>query len=298
MTRKVFQDDCDQIVFLIDSNPSFWGSNFSSVEAANAIRLCVLKVLTYFADYGKRKRSSLRWGYKFFSSRSLLHQFERHEFKEFTVTVFEEFETLVCKKLTESFAHDLQGSLVEHNSQDGDESTRRKKAPAAAKCISCAFTNTVHDFQWEKPDLSSPIRRTRENNAESLHGNCRSKTQNVMFLLSGCPSDEFAISYFTGETSSSLATLESLNNILMPPVLNKEFKDRHITLQWINTGNNQYEKVLNVYNVYLLFVLRQLALPAETFFFAYSILVYVRKTLHELSEIFVEHGFLVAKIPW
>ena len=265
MTGKVSQDDLDQIVFLIDSNPSFWGSTLSSVEAANAIRLCVLKILTYFADCGKRKRSSLRWGYKFFSSRSLSHQFERHEFKEFTVTVFEEFETLVCKRFNESFSHDLQGSLVEHNSQDGDESTRHKKAPAAAKCISCAFTNTVHDFQWEKPDLSSPIRRTRDN-AKSLPGNCKSKTQNVMFLLSGYPSDEFAISYFTGENSSSVATLESLNNILMPPVLNKEFKDRNITLQWVNTGNGQYEKVWNVYNGCLLFILRQLTLQAKTFF--------------------------------
>lgn len=238
MSDEASRETCRQIVFLIDLNPSFWGSNYCAKDTANAIRLCVLRVLTYFSDYGSGKRSNLRWGYKFFNSRSLSHQFERHEFKEFSVDVFEEFENQVSKRLNESFA---QVNVLTQNELDGEECSTFSKPPAGAKCISCAFTNTVHDFQWERPDISSPVRRTR-GNENSLHGN-GTKTRNVMILLSGCPCDDGSISDFTGEKSSSLTTLDGVKNILMPSVLYNEFKERRICLQWVNIGNVQHEKV-------------------------------------------------------
>lgn len=240
MSDEASHESCQQIVFLIDSNPSFWGSNYSAEDAAKAIRLCVLRVLTYFSDYARGKRSNLRWGYKFFDSRSLSHQFERHEFKEFLVNVFEEFEDQVLKRLNESFAQ--QANAFEQKEQDGGELTSFSKPPAGARCISCAFTNAVHDFQWERPDISSPVRRTRGNNNSLYHDN-RTKTRNVMFLLSGCPCNDESISEFTGENSSSFETLEGLKSIVMPSVLYKEFKERRICLQWVNTGNCQQEKV-------------------------------------------------------
>ena len=234
MTDEVSEETYWQIVFLIDSNPLFWGSSHSAVDAANAVRLCVLKVLTYFCDFGRGKRLNLRWGYKFFSSRSLSHHFERHEFKELSVNVFEEFENQVWKKLNESFTQQFQESVLEQSAQGVDEFPRLAKQPAGAKCISCAFTNAVHDFQWDRPDISSPVKRTRGN---------RTKIRNVMFLLSGCPFDDASISDFRGEISSSLTSLESLKNVLMPSVLYKEFKERHICLQWVNIGNVQLDKV-------------------------------------------------------
>lgn len=243
MVDEASQDICRQIVFLIDSNPSFWGSNCSLEDTSNAIRLCVLKILTYFSNNGRGKRSNLRWGYKFFNSRTLSHQFERHEFKDFSVEVFEEFETEVSKKLNESFAQQSQESLnkLEQNEPDGEEDSSFGKPPAGVKCISCALTNVVHDFQWERPDISSPVRSTRGNNT-LLHGN-RSKTRNVMFLLSGCPCDDESFSNFTGETSSSLRTFDGVKNILMPSMLFKEFKQRHICLHWVNIGNAQQEVI-------------------------------------------------------
>lgn len=247
MSDESSQDICRQIVFLIDCNPSFWGSNCCAEDSANAIRLCVLRVLTYFNDNGRGKRSNLRWGYKFFNSRSLSHQFERHEFKDFSVKVFEEFENEVSKRLNESFAQQLQVNTLERNEQDpdGEEISTFSKPPAGAKCISCGFTNAVHDFQWERPDISSPVRTTRGNNKLG-HGN-RSKTRNVMFLLSACPCDDDSIADFTGETSSSLRTFDGVKNVLMPSVLYKEFKQRHISLHWINTGNARQEEVYQVY---------------------------------------------------
>ena len=241
MVDEAPQDICRQIVFLIDCNPSLWGSNCSVEDSSNAIRLCVLKILTYFSNINVRgKRSNLRWGYKLFNSKTLSHQFERHEFKDFSVEVFEEFETEVLKKLNESLAQ--VSNTLEQNEPDGEKGCSFVKPTAGAKCISCALTNVVHDFQWERPDISSPVRSTRGNN-NLLHGNRSSTTRNVMFLLSGCPCDDESISNFTGETSSSLRTFDSVRNILMPSMLFKEFKERHICLHWVNIGNAQQEVI-------------------------------------------------------
>ena len=231
MIDEASQDNCYQVVFLVDSNPSLWGSSYSAENAANAIRLFALRVLVYFSDYRNGKRSNIRWGYKIFTSRSLSHHVERHDFKEFSISVFEDFENQVSKKLNESFAQ---------NAQDGNTLPMLSKPPAGAKCICCAFTNAVHDFQWDGPDMSSPVRTTR-GNVNSL---CSSKKKrNVMFLLSGCPRDDASIQDFGGEISPALTSLESLKNVLMPSVLYKEFKERQICLQWVNIGNVQPEEV-------------------------------------------------------
>ena len=241
MVDEAPQNFCRQVVFLIDSNPSFWRSNCSFEDTSNAIRLCVLKILTYFSNNSKGKRSNLRWGYKFFNSRTLSHQFERHEFKDFSVEVFEEFETEVSKKLNESFAQ-VNNTLEQHE-PDGEKASSFGKPPAGAKCISCALTNVVHDFQWERPDISSPVRSTRGNN-NLLHGNRSSNTRNVMFLLSGCPCSDESISNLTGEPSASLKTFDGVKNILMPSMLFKEFKQRQICLHWVTVGNAQQEVII------------------------------------------------------
>ena len=241
MVDEAPQNFCRQVVFLIDSNPSFWRSNCSFEDTSNAIRLCVLKILTYFSNNSKGKRSNLRWGYKFFNSRTLSHQFERHEFKDFSVEVFEEFETEVSKKLNESFAQ-VNNTLEQHE-PDGEKASSFGKPPAGAKCISCALTNVVHDFQWERPDISSPVRSTRGNN-NLLHGNRSSNTRNVMFLLSGCPCSDESISNLTGEPSASRKTFDGVKNILMPSMLFKEFKQRQICLHWVTVGNAQQEVII------------------------------------------------------
>ncbi|XP_068692520.1 treslin-like [Montipora foliosa] len=228
MAGKSTQDNCFQLVFLIDSNPAFWGPNYSAVDASNAIVLWVMRVLNYFNDYDKRKRSNLRWGYHFFTSRSLSHHVERRDFSEFSMGVFEEFEKHASKKFSDSFPQS-------HATSDLEETVAFTKPPAGAKSISCAFTNAMHDFQWDGPDTNSPVRRTQ-------HNVINRKTRNVLFLLSGCPCDDASIRDFRGEGLGALTSLESLRNILMPSVLYNEFKEHDICLQWVNIGDIPSEK--------------------------------------------------------
>lgn len=225
MTDESSPSNCYQVVFLVDSNPSLWATR-SPEEAVNTVLLWVLKVLAYFNDHGKGKRSNLRWGYKFFSSRSFSSHVERHDLKEFSLAVFEEFEKHLSKKLDESFAQQTQSVLGQ---QDG-EAVALAKPPAGAKCISCAFTNVVHDFQWNGAGISSPVRTTR-GNANLLSNR---NTRNVLFLLTGCPCDDSSVEDFGGGIASALTSAESFKNFVMPSVLYREFKELHICLHWVN----------------------------------------------------------------
>lgn len=228
MASKTTQDFDFQVLFLIDLNPSFWRPRYSAKDATSAVVLCALKVLSYFNDYGRRQLSTLRWGYQFFSSKTLSHHIERREFKEFATVVFEEFENDVSKMFNDCFSQN-------HTTDRGEACT---KPPAGAKNISCAFANATHDFQWDGPDTSSPLtsRQTPRNIINR-------KIRNIVFLLSDCPCDDASIEEFTGESLSALISLEGLKNILIPSVLHKELKKHDICLQWVSTGDVQWGKV-------------------------------------------------------
>lgn len=221
MASKTTQDIDFQVIFLIDLNPASWRPRYSAKDATSAVVLWALKVLSYFNDYGKRKLSTLRWGYQFFSSRTLSHHIERRDFKEFTTDFFEEFENEVSKKFNDCFSQN-------HTIDRGEACT---KLPAGAKNISCAFANATHDFQWDGPDTSSPLssRKTQRNVISR-------KTRNIVFLLSDCPWHDASIEEFTGESLSALMSLEGLKNILIPSVLHEELKKHEICLQWVSTG--------------------------------------------------------------
>jgi len=217
MASKTTQDIDFQVIFLIDLNPASWRPRYSAKDASSAVVLWALKVLTYFNDYGKRKLSTLRWGYQFFSSRTLSHHIEGRDFKEFTTVVFEEFGNYVSKKFNDCFS---QNHTI-------DRREACTKLPAGAKNISCAFANATHDFQWDGPDTSSPLssRQTQRNIISR-------KIRNIVFLLSDCPNHDASIE------ESALISQEGLKNILIPSVLHEELKRHDICLQWVSTGTD------------------------------------------------------------
>ena len=217
MASKTTQDIDFQVIFLIDLNPASWRPRYSAKDASSAVVLWALKVLTYFNDYGKRKLSTLRWGYQFFSSRTLSHHIEGRDFKEFTTVVFEEFGNYVSKKFNDCFS---QNHTI-------DRREACTKLPAGAKNISCAFANATHDFQWDEPDTSSPLssRQTQRNIISR-------KIRNIVFLLSDCPNHDASIE------ESALISQEGLKNILIPSVLHEELKRHDICLQWVSTGTD------------------------------------------------------------
>ena len=228
----VFQENKSfQCAFLIDVNAENASNEIEPLELSNAIRLCILRILTYFSDQIDKNTSHLRWGYKFYNSRVITHVYERHEFKEFKAEYFEEFEQDVCKRIDESF--DKETELIQNsNVPDGELRQSSGQNPSPSKCLSCALTDIVHDFEWERPEITSPFKRSRRSSqTEDANKNFCS---NFVFLFTWCPCGKNLMASFCDR---SIKSCEDFRNVVLPTALYRKFRGNcKLSLLWVDTG--------------------------------------------------------------
>lgn len=216
-----------QCAFLIDVNAENLLNEIKPFELSNAIRLCTLRILTYFCDKFGWGTSNLRWGYKFYNSRAITHLYERHEFKEFKAEYFEEFELDICKRLEESFDKESQLQNIQHG--DVRESSGQKPYPS--KCLNCALTDLIHDFEWERPDITSPFKRSGR---VSQTEDAKNRNSNFVFLFTWCPCSKKLMTSFCNR---SIKSCDDFQNVVLPTALFKKFRgDCNISLLWVDTG--------------------------------------------------------------
>uniref|UniRef100_A0A6P8IJ72 Uncharacterized protein LOC116301888 n=1 Tax=Actinia tenebrosa TaxID=6105 RepID=A0A6P8IJ72_ACTTE len=247
MSGKTSSNEYLQVVFLIDENSSNINDRITGKDASNSVCLCVLRILSYINELRDQNNSTLRWGFKFYDSRSLNQRYQRHNFKEFCVSEFEHFE----KDVSERFEEEVKGRAQEQNDEEMSTHTDDEFAsnttttrPTASKSLTCALTDLVHDFQWEINDLNSPLRTTRRSNL--LQNNAR-RANNIVFLFSKCPRNLNSLREFCG---FKVQDLNSLKNAMMSDALFREFNEVYkINLNWINT---EYSDVMDQDVVYMM----------------------------------------------
>jgi len=219
MTNRTSQSDHLQAVFLIDENTTRISQGNSREQASKCVSLCVLRILSYFKELRCPRFSSLHWGFKFYSSTSLTHRCERHNFKDFCVSEFENFEKILNSRFKKA---QQQNSLC---------ATSSSTTFAKSKSLTCALTDVIHDFQWDTSDINSPLRTTRRSNPAHSR-----KRHNVVFLLTSCPKSYQSLEEFVGR---SVEPSEEFQSAVMSQALVREFVDIYgIKLYWIDTDYN------------------------------------------------------------
>lgn len=242
MSSQASSNEYLQVVFLIDENSTNINDEIKGKDASNSVCLCVLRILSYFKELRDRNSFTLRWGFKFYNSRSLNQRYQRHNFKEFCFSEFEDFEKDVCERFEEEIRGRAQEQINVEVSRTNDEfaSNTTTTKPTASKSLTCALTDLVHDFQWEINDLHSPLRTTRRPNP--LQQSSR-RTHNVVFLLSNCPRDFNSLREFCG---LKIQDLNSLRNAMMSTALFREFNEVYkINLNWINTDYSESDVMVS-----------------------------------------------------
>lgn len=212
------EEDHLQVVFLIDENTSRDFGGGSAENALKCVPLCVLRILSHFYT---RYKSRFHWGYKFYSSSSLTHRYERHSFQEFCIAEFENFEKNLNSRLGETLK-----SFEEQQQQQSLASTSTN----SSKCLTCALTEVLHDFQWKTNDINSPLKPTRRKRSSRIK-------HNVVFLVSSCPKSLQSLEAFLGRNKEDS---ESFQSAFMSNALFKEFVDIYrINLYWIDTTHSE-----------------------------------------------------------
>ena len=222
-----------QVVFLVDVNSTKWMTKEEAQGASDAVRLCALKILRYIIDrLCSGRLSSLKWGFKFFSSSALVRDYGRHEFNDLRVGSFEDFELRTSRRFEEEFEKASNEPQEQPTQEQYDEEviTVDPLKALPVKCLTCALTELVHDFIWEKLDICSPVKGPVSEGGDAD----QEAAHNIVFLLSDAPCSEKAMKEFTGEPA---CTAESFKSASVPTALLNQLKHTcRIRLFWIDTG--------------------------------------------------------------
>ena len=217
-----------QIAFLIDTHVEESNAN-QLPSLTNAINLTGFRLLHFLSAkfekkgidrISKQSHTSVKWGYKFFNSRSCVTRIEQHRLRDFKLKYFEEFENEVQRRL-ETKAQCLDSAV---------------KQVRQSECLSKALTEILSDFPWERPDITSPVRGRKKKKETSF-------ITNIVILFTRCPKSALELKSFTGkQVPDSEVFLDSL----LPPALYHQFCNvNQLSLYWIDIGefNTQTEVV-------------------------------------------------------
>ena len=247
MKKSIFTTNCRyQIVFLVDVSI---GVQFVENEAKfecllNKTRLGALKILTFLEDTlpVTHKSTNLKWGFKFFNFSTFNTNIERYEFKDFSIRTFEQFESLLENKSV------VERTKVKDRAGDG--------SPVSINVLSSALKEVVTDYQWDFPDITSPVRPTRY---RKVHISDEPNQHNYVFILGPCPQtvDHWNIRKVQSkdvENEVSPPKTAKVREAILPPMVSRIFCDqKKIKLFWVDTMDNPVTCDVQVSFVVLLF---------------------------------------------
>lgn len=285
-----------KVVFLIDRK---CGSHDESAFAA--IRLAVLKLLTHFACKDGTVNEKMRWGYRIFDStkecqmykkRAIWLQYSYKHFKYFEEHLEENVPRQGGKTRSKTWTHhhgnrSKDGSsgrdaprslgLALEGVPDGDSAARARSSSSnniadddsevedtsSAYALRYALQDVMHDFQWEEPDMCSPMksssrarsarhrRKKRENSRlsasrsrqssaiSSLISDGRQKhrrKEKMIFLAMQCPSSMQTLEELVGDATKLNSALSLRDTIISKEFLADFCGEQNGRLFWLNTN--------------------------------------------------------------
>ncbi|KAK8401365.1 hypothetical protein O3P69_002852 [Scylla paramamosain] len=170
-----------QAVLVLDlSNFVSLCSSESEIEHHIAkIKLVSLKLLLNFGAKTERAVEGVRWSWKFYDSRTFRPDTSRRQFLDLGRKAFGEFETELTDKYCKAF----------DNQQEGCEQSGCRRPHSFV--LKKALQEVLLDYNWDGPDISSPVKTTRRKNGSVGQAPPPSSggTYNAVVVVANVPRD-------------------------------------------------------------------------------------------------------------
>lgn len=221
------------VVFAVDADYQPEELRFPRDWCLSYLKQWMLKVLLSLGS--KYGFDNVRWGYKFFHSRtfksaSLITR--STDFKELQEKAFSDFEVEFVHKVGVN-----QISCEEHH--------RLRASPAI--CVQNTLKEILLDFQWDRPDITSPTklslrprrstRNTTNNPMADDDTSCHGK--NVVFLVSECPYSRKDMVEFLQLSNSNIGSQWDLHELILPKGLIDMLNYRNVVLHWADCSSRE-----------------------------------------------------------
>jgi len=236
-----------KIVFLIDQSlKNDDRKKLCSIDGlANIVRVCVLKILTYFGSdrciqgsSGRRSRgcdSRLEWDVTYFRGTSRRFR-DKPRFREFTLKHFEAFETELETRF-QGLGAALEDPVPQSESMHGLDDVESDVLDS----LKHALRSLVHDYSWDRPDIMSPVKLSRSTCTQSyrrkFRKTCPTESEDVKrnfaFVVAECPQD-------AEESDISVLDTSAMLRSFLPNDIRQQFVDRlGIRLFWVDLGDDE-----------------------------------------------------------
>ncbi|XP_047736998.1 uncharacterized protein LOC108678874 isoform X2 [Hyalella azteca] len=201
-----------QVVFIFDLNcldASSTSENDSNLQKA-AIKLSCLRLLTEFGAQ-TQNGSDVRWASKFYDSLIFKPGKTNNSFVDFNRLSYDTFDSEVSQKLNFSTSHrndshEVEARRTSQRNASQNSSSRAIQRHSACFILNKAIQEALKDYNWDLPDVSSPVITKKSHFAENGLKAGKLDNFNAIVVFTKIPQDAGAVQEFVG--GENIATPE------------------------------------------------------------------------------------------
>ncbi|KAM4734842.1 treslin isoform 2-T2 [Anableps anableps] len=215
------------LVFVIDVDYEDYVSDHRLEVRNNFVKRGILYILLHFGyKYGFEK---VRWGYTFFQAKASRNSSvisRGSDFKELRHKTFEDFE---------------QEFEARFDVKDKACSSQQRQLSSKSTSVQSALRETLVDFQWDRPDITSPTKlslRPRKSSRVGKPGlsqenDSLSSGRNIVFVVSRCPRSRAHLLDYLSVKDDDLPV--DVTDYILPKSLNDMLTQQQVVPHWIDT---------------------------------------------------------------